>query len=202
MSTEQQTVSTSDLSALLDAAELEFDRLGPRKTTMADIAAAAGVSRPTLYRAFGDRTALIEAVVDRRAGRVAAKLERMFGESEVCADRLIRGMTLVIEAGRSDELLSGLLRSEQGRYTNADQLRTPFLAQVWKPVLDQAREKGELREDLHDDEAFTWLTLVTMAMVRWPDPNSTNSPPDERILRSFLLPAFIKPGAGTTRGGE
>jgi AcrR family transcriptional regulator len=179
-----------DLSSILDAAEIEFDRLGARRTTMSDIAAAAGVSRPTLYRAFGDRTALIEAVIDRRAGRVAAKLDRIFRESDSFDDRLVRGMLLIVDAGRADELLAGMLRSEHGRYSDPEQIPTPFLAKVWTRVLDEARDAGELRTDLDNQDALKWLTLVAMALVRWPDPDNPGRAADQRLLRTFLLPAF------------
>lgn len=184
-----------EISVILDAAELEFDRLGARKTTMSDIAAAAGVSRPTLYRAFGDRTALIEAVIDRRAGRVATKLERMFSESASFNDRLVHGMLLIVDTGRADELLAGLLRSEHGRYSDPEQLPTAFLARVWTGVLDEARASGELRDDLDNQNALKWLTLVAMAMVRWPDPSKRDRLADEQLLRTCLLPAFGPVGA-------
>ncbi|GAA4475041.1 hypothetical protein GCM10023094_11770 [Rhodococcus olei] len=179
-----------DLSAILDAAELEFDRRGARKPTMSDIAAAAGVSRPTLYRAFGDRTALIEAVIDRRASRVAARLERLFRETDSFQDRLVRGMLLIIEAGRADEMLAGMLRSEHGRYSDPEQIPTPFMAKVWTGVLDNARATGELRPDLDNLHALKWLTLVAMAMIRWPDPDNPGRQADERLVHTFLLPPF------------
>jgi AcrR family transcriptional regulator len=52
--------------AILAAADDLFSRFGDEVSTN-DIATAAGVGKGTLFRRFGDRTALIEAVLARRA---------------------------------------------------------------------------------------------------------------------------------------
>lgn len=52
-------------SSVLDAAENVFGSRGLQKTKMGDVATAANVSRPLLYRYFRDKEALFEAVVDR-----------------------------------------------------------------------------------------------------------------------------------------
>jgi len=49
---------------IIDAARGVFLRYGVSRTTMGDIAKAAGVSRPTLYAAFGHKTVIHQAVLD------------------------------------------------------------------------------------------------------------------------------------------
>ncbi|MFJ7768523.1 TetR/AcrR family transcriptional regulator [Streptomyces sp. NPDC097107] len=54
-------------AAVLAAADTLFDRCErPDDVTMADVAAAAGVGKGTLFRAFGDRTGLIKALYEAR----------------------------------------------------------------------------------------------------------------------------------------
>ncbi|CAL9605647.1 TetR/AcrR family transcriptional regulator [Streptomyces albus] len=54
-------------AAVLAAADSLFaDCRSPEDVTMADIAAAAGVGKGTLFRAFGDRTGLIRALYEAR----------------------------------------------------------------------------------------------------------------------------------------
>jgi AcrR family transcriptional regulator len=54
-------------AALLAAADELFARCeSPDEITMSDVAAAAGVGKGTLFRAFGDRTALIRALYAAR----------------------------------------------------------------------------------------------------------------------------------------
>ena len=47
---------------IVDAAVRCFERYGPQRTSMRDIAEEAGISRRTLYRVFDDRSALIEEI--------------------------------------------------------------------------------------------------------------------------------------------
>ncbi|MEU8587642.1 TetR/AcrR family transcriptional regulator [Streptomyces sp. NPDC048664] len=62
-------------AAVFDAADRLFARQSPSGVTMADIAAEAGVGKATLFRAFGDRTALIRALYEARLEPVRQAVE-------------------------------------------------------------------------------------------------------------------------------
>ncbi|MEW9550909.1 TetR family transcriptional regulator [Nonomuraea sp. NPDC050783] len=66
--------------ALLDAADRVIAAEGP-EVSMAAIAAAAGVTKPILYRHFGDRSGLYEALADRHVRTVIAQLRPLFAEA-------------------------------------------------------------------------------------------------------------------------
>lgn len=62
--------------AVLAAADTLFARCeSPEAVTMADIAAAAGVGKATLFRGFGDRTGLIHALYEARLAPVRLATE-------------------------------------------------------------------------------------------------------------------------------
>ncbi len=62
--------------AVLAAADTLFNRReSPEDLTMADIAAAAGVGKATLFRAFGDRTGLIRALYEARLQPIMEAVE-------------------------------------------------------------------------------------------------------------------------------
>ncbi|MER5873561.1 helix-turn-helix domain-containing protein [Streptomyces sp. NPDC002044] len=62
--------------AVLAAADALFARCeSPAAVTMADIAAAAGVGKATLFRGFGDRTGLIHALYEARLAPVRRAAE-------------------------------------------------------------------------------------------------------------------------------
>ncbi|MCS0604881.1 TetR family transcriptional regulator [Streptomyces sp. LP11] len=62
--------------AVLAAADALFAREGsPDDVTMADVAAAAGVGKATLFRAFGDRPGLLRALYEARLAPVREAIE-------------------------------------------------------------------------------------------------------------------------------
>ena len=67
------SVSADPTSAVLDAAADCYLRLGVTKTTAADIASAAGISRATLYRRFGSHETIFMAVLERESVAMAAE---------------------------------------------------------------------------------------------------------------------------------
>ena len=54
--------NSTSVDAILEATRRVIAERGPGKFTMSAIAAAAGVSRPTLYRWFPTKDALLEAL--------------------------------------------------------------------------------------------------------------------------------------------
>jgi len=61
---------------LLAAAAACFVETGIRKTTMEDVAHAAGAGKATLYRYFANKDALIDALLEREGQRFRRRLQR------------------------------------------------------------------------------------------------------------------------------
>lgn len=68
-------------AALIDAAERVFGEKGVARTTLNDIAAAAGMTRGAIYWHFKDKGALIRAMIDRSM----LPMEAMLNELSVAA---------------------------------------------------------------------------------------------------------------------
>jgi len=67
-------VATPRQAQIIEVATSVFRRYGFTRTTMADIADAVGISRPTLYTAFADKPAIFDAVI---AAMVREELDRI-----------------------------------------------------------------------------------------------------------------------------
>jgi len=76
---------------LLDAALRTVRRVGPA-ASMDDIAAEAGITKPILYRHFGDRRGLVAALADRFAQELLSTLRAALAEP--AAPRDILSMTI------------------------------------------------------------------------------------------------------------
>jgi len=84
-------------AAILDAAARALSEHG-RSANMAEVAAAAGVSRATLYRYYPDREALLDALASHALADAAARLadaglERAPVEDAI--ERIVRALTAV-----------------------------------------------------------------------------------------------------------
>ncbi len=73
--TKQQAQATRD--HILDMAELEFQRRGVSRTSLQDIARAAGVTRGAIYWHFSDKADLFQAMLSR----VSLPIERQIARS-------------------------------------------------------------------------------------------------------------------------
>jgi AcrR family transcriptional regulator len=63
--------------ALLEAADRVIQRDGP-EASMASIAAEAGISKPILYRHFGDKSGLYQALAERHIRRLVEDVRKQF----------------------------------------------------------------------------------------------------------------------------
>ncbi|MGF7236368.1 MAG: TetR/AcrR family transcriptional regulator [Frankia sp.] len=74
MTGSERTDAARNRAAILAAADALFDR-GTETVSMNDIAEAAGVGKGTVFRRFGDRTALIHALLQPRSAALRERIE-------------------------------------------------------------------------------------------------------------------------------
>lgn len=181
---------------LLDVAERCFERHGIGRTTMEDIAAEARVSRPTLYRHFGDRDSLITSISQRRAAKFAGKVRTVFAKYETLEDQLVEGMLYLGRVGQKDQFFSSLITpetvSEAHQMLMAPPAALEWATEVWGPILDEAEASGVLREGLLRPLAYQWLTAINILLIGWIDNAGQVQEEHRELLREFFVPAFVK----------
>jgi AcrR family transcriptional regulator len=184
---------------LVDVAETCFERYGIRRTTMEDIAAEAKVSRPTLYRYFGDRDSLVRAIAERRAARFAERMHTFFEPYLTLTERLVEGLLYLGKVGRRDEFFAGLISAEAVGEAHRvlmdggdDTAAIDFARQVWEPVLLAAKENGELPDGVTFPGVYKWLTAANILLIGWYEIDGEATPEHREMLEAFLLPAFRK----------
>ena len=169
--------------------------------SMRDIAAEADVSRGSLYRYFGDRATLVDAVLDHTADRFLAAMANRVDRGRTLADQVAEAISFM--AARSHQLTraAASLRRADSRVTPFDALlviRTGSLAQrwlaFWLPRLDQAATRGEIRADVDTWRAAEWLVRVLLSFALLPD--LVVDPDDRAVLRRFVADGLLQ-GIGT-----
>jgi AcrR family transcriptional regulator len=97
---------------ILDAALALAAASGLRHLTMDDVARRAGVGRMTVYRRFGSREALLDALAVREARRCLATIARALDPTAPIDDRLAELFVATLGVIREHPLLARLARVE------------------------------------------------------------------------------------------
>ncbi|MER6536913.1 TetR/AcrR family transcriptional regulator [Streptomyces sp900105755] len=95
--------------SLLDAAYAALARRPWAAVRMVDVAAAAGVSRQTLYNEFGSKEGLARALVRREADGYLAGVERALGSHAEAWERLTATAEWMAVAARENVLVRAML---------------------------------------------------------------------------------------------
>ncbi|UQS27443.1 TetR family transcriptional regulator [Amycolatopsis thermalba] len=125
---------TSLREILLDAAADILAARGYAALRMVDVASAAGVSRQTVYNEFGNKSALVQAVVLRTTGEFLDGIHHRFATAPDLLTGIRDAVTYTIEHGRENRLVASALGTPQGE----DLL--PLLTTRGEPVLSAAME--------------------------------------------------------------
>ncbi len=178
---------------ILGAAAACFRERGVEGTSMGDIAAAAGLQRPNLYRYFASKEALLLAVLMREARAVHDERRARLRLDGPVGPRLVESLVSGQELVRRDELISFAMSGEAARLT-ADFIRsdTPLFDEeksYWEPLVAYGRERGELRPDLADDEIIRWFFVNQFLMFR----HQALFPPEavRAQVERFVVPAVL-----------
>ena len=159
--------------AALDAAAEEVVARGWRGLQVQTVATRVGVSRQTLYKTFGDKHGLSQALVLRHAGRILDDIARAIDAEDSLRDRWAAVVATTLAAAEGDPLVKAVLLSD-----SSDEF-LPLLTSRGAPVLDLAQQQvTALVLARHPEldptrvataaEALTRLTLSHLVLPRHP----------------------------------
>lgn len=120
------------------AAEDVFVRYGFARTTMGDIARAAGISRPALYLLFPDKETIFARVIEMMDARSLTKIERDVEQIERVQDKLLHACTVWglhgIELASTHPDAADLLTSGFRQFETFMRDFNFFWSECWKTV--------------------------------------------------------------------
>ncbi|KPI13620.1 transcriptional regulator, TetR family, partial [Actinobacteria bacterium OK074] len=124
--------------SLLDAAYTALARRPWSAVRMVDVAAAAGVSRQTLYNEFGSKDGLARALVRREADAYLAGFDRALNAHNDARDRLSAAAEWTASLARENPLVRALL---MGCWS--ERLPSPSLAAVQSSSAVPAQRRAD-----------------------------------------------------------
>jgi len=151
-----------DPEQVLDAAMAVFWKQGYARTALADLEAATGLGRQSLYGAFGDKRALFERVVDRYfevvIQRYIIDVLDAPGSGRANVEKVVRGWEAAAAAPEFNGCLVGNSTSELG-------LHDPEMATLLRRKLDmmEAGFHRALARAQHDGEIGAKVDVRALA---------------------------------------
>ena len=100
MQSEPQTDSGAAKERILEAAAEVFRRFGPDKTRVVDVARHLGMSHGNIYRHFGSKAEMQDAVAERWLGEIVKPLEQVVNARGRASDRIRLWVDSLIAAKR------------------------------------------------------------------------------------------------------
>lgn len=193
----------TDTTALVAAAAEVFRDKGYRNSTIDDIAEAAGISRPTVYKYTKSKQHLLDLMVEVVTSDMSRRMREVFDTTDDPPEKLRRAVRTHIESAVTNRTFYAIVLSEQTEVSDASR----ELFNKWARGV--TREFEQLVADcLHTQpnppviDTFIAANLVLSMLTslhRWYDPAGEVSPAQltEEILAllATLVPGLAEPNA-------
>lgn len=167
--------------AILDAAQAVFEQYGARRANVDDIAAAAGISRSTLYRRYANKEELLAAVIARATDEFLDDLDAVASDlppQEAVVECFARGLRIM----REIPVLGRLAQSEPEALPGMPGRRSMLLA-LSDRVARTLRRSGATMPD--DELAMVSELMLRIATTYLLDPDGHLDLDDELAVRDF-----------------
>ena len=187
---------TSTQERILRAAYDCFEQYGIGNTTIENIAAKAKVSRPTVYKYYASKEAILDEISVRETWRVNSEVRRRLVRSDKFADFLTDTLLLVVRLATENVYIRRTVESIefQESVIAPSSLMQQLQRTWWTNLFEQAMQRGEIASDLAVDEIIYWLTRAqSMLMLQVASPTLDDAQ-QRRFTRRFIVQPLL---AGT-----
>jgi AcrR family transcriptional regulator len=178
---------------IVEAAIRHFSEHGIEATTMEHIAAAAKISRRTVYHHFSSRDAVLEAAVERNAldqiNRMLESVPATLSFAEYlceCALYIVRHVpeSPFFKVHISD---AAAIKSSHIYFTSA-QMQEQWFGGFQESYIRALRERT-INPELELREIIKWLGRITMSLMQYPD-KATSEEELRRQINKFFINAL------------
>lgn len=182
---------------IVESARTCFERYGIQKTTIEDIAKAAGVSRPTVYKHFPGKMEIVDHISLSEVDKIQQVLSRRLTRHSTFAEQ----MTEVVHSSvmvASENLYVRRFVEAMGEAAHSYAPSGPYQKAArarWHATLENARATGELADDLDLDEVVSWLSLNQIILLATLEQMEGGEAHLRRFIRRFVVEPLL-----STRG--
>lgn len=182
---------------ILDAALGLFLKQGIKRTSVDDIAHAAGLTRVTIYRHFPSREQLIEAAFRELLAplrRAAAWVERTpDADIDAVLDSVVEGLAY-LPPGDLTACLDELRRAQPAAHEAFSQVRREALRSMFARLMQVAEAEGRLRPGLKRAVVEAYFMEMIVSFLDHPAPQTRGVTPGEffATMKNLFLYGILK----------
>jgi len=179
---------------IIEATVKCFRRFGIDKTSMDDIANAAKLSRPTIYRYFPSRNHLAIEVLVREIRDHTRLVVPVLRAHKYPPRALVEGIIFDIATAK-EHPYTGIIVSDAGTellasVEGSEEAMLAAMSEQWLPSLTRWREDGYLRAELKMDDVLLWITLymhtsLGKSFITMPEDRA------RRMITTLVVPALF-----------
>jgi AcrR family transcriptional regulator len=173
---------------ILDATIECVKAWGVEKTNLNDIAKRAGVTRPTVYNHYGNRTAVIRAALISSGHHFAERMIEHIQAWTNPADRLVEAVVFALEELPEEPYLTVITRADLSAYIYEDALSDREGLEMCLKIFDTIFSGTDLSE--HDRlEVMELSVRLALSLLMLSGPTNRKSDDRRGFLRRRLIPA-------------
>jgi len=191
----QLVTTTTTEARILDAAFERVNAVGVSRTTVEDVARAAGISRQTVYRYFASKDRLITMLLLREEERLLAGVRAGLDGRKNFEDGLADAILFCLRFARGHPLVERVLATDAATLLPYLTTRAgPLVARAKSHVVGLLRSRPGLLPDLVEAAADVIVRFVLSSAVTPPD-----RPPEDvaRDLARMVAAALEVPSAAS-----
>jgi AcrR family transcriptional regulator len=183
--------STSDAKSRICMAALEcIKRNGLEKTTMSDIAKEAGIARPTLYKHFKSKQAMLFTGIDTVAFNFAEAVVERANQFNTLDERIVETIVYVVQELPTHRYLSLVLDNECALALR-DRAFTHEATEIFSEMT--AAPLIEVRPDLADQglEISEIMSRFAISMILFPGKYASDLGGLRDLIKLRILPGLV-----------
>lgn len=169
-----------DVQELVDAAARVFERKGYTDATLADIAAEAGVSKPTVYQYVKSKQELLETIVEQAVYPLRDGIDKIAASEWSAAEKLDAYIELHVLSAIRYKPYYAVLTSDQHQLSPQALRRYQSWARSVNRsaagLLEQGQREGVVRGDIDVPVVVNLLNSTLTSIARWYRPGDRVKP--------------------------
>jgi AcrR family transcriptional regulator len=183
---------------IIRAAGACFERFSVAKTTIDDIAKAAGVSRPTVYKYFSNKDSIIDRISAIEAARMTTQIRKRIKHDLSFQETLTQVFLIGTRIASKNPYIRRFLESIEvaSRSADPDQPIHRYQKEQWGHFLDVALERKELATDISRNEIISWLALAQSLILIKVEARPLSDEELRRFVSRFVVYPLMRQGTG------